>query len=261
MRKKALAVISFGTTDPAARTAITKIESYLSASHLEYDFFRAFTSKTVIRKIAETENICILTPSDLLEQLALQGYRDVICQSIHMIPGHEYDKLCAQIHSFAHRFDTLQIGTPLLYQEADYTACCNLLLKHILPLDREEAFVFMGHGTDHFANAAYSQMENMFRYLGGERIYVGTVEGFPGISYIIQRLSEKKVRKVTLAPLMIVAGEHAKNDMAGMSSESWKSILEQHGYSVEVQMKGLGEYPEIAALFDAHVPVVCDAVF
>lgn len=119
-------------------------------------------------------------------------------------------------------------------------------------LPPDEAYVYMGHGTEHFANATYSQVENMFRFLGAERVFVGTVEGFPDLEYIRRRLKKHGVRKVTLAPFMIVAGDHAQNDLAG-EEDSWKTVLEADGYEVAADLRGLGDMDAVRELFVRHV--------
>lgn len=254
MEKKALALVSFGTSCPQARQSIARIEDALVQARPEHQFFRAFTSGMIIRKIEREEGIRIPTPGELMEQLAQEGYREVVCQSLHVIPGFEYEKLCTQLAPFAGHFARLEIGKPLLYEQADFLACARALLQCLPGPAADEALVWMGHGTGHIANGAYALLENTFRFLGGERIYVGTVEGFPDLDYVMERLQAHGVRRVLLAPLMIVAGDHAQNDLAGDQADSWKSRLARAGYAVRVQMKGLGDYPEIAARFAAHLP-------
>ncbi len=117
----------------------------------------------------------------------------------------------------------------------------------------ETALVFMGHGTAHYANASYCQLENTFRALGHEHVYVGTVEGFPNLDYIIGRLKKHNITRVHLMPFMIVAGDHAQNDMAGEEPDSWKSVLENEGFQVTVQLDGLGSFPETGQLFVSHL--------
>lgn len=253
MVKKALAVISFGTSYAEARAAIEHIEATLAVALPDHDFYRAFTSGIIIRKIEREEGIRIPTPEQLFEQLAAQGYDEVLCQSLHIIPGNEYDKMCAQIAPYVPRFAHLRIGKPLLWEQEDYMECCRSLLAQMPALAPDEAFVFMGHGSDHFSNASYALVENTFRALGAERVYVGTVEGFPDFDYVARRLHAHQVRRVYLAPFMIVAGDHAQNDLAGDEEDSWNSMLHAQGYETEVLLRGLGEYPEIAAQFAAHL--------
>lgn len=252
MGKKALVVVSFGTTYPEARKAIEKLENSLHTAFPEYDFYRAFTSGMVIRKIAQEEAVIIPTPAQLMERLAGAGYDEVLCQSLHVIFGQEYEKLLSQLAPYCSRFRRLQVGKPLLWDTEDYLQLVRALLCNMPRLAGDQAFVFMGHGTEHPANAAYALVENAFRYQGAERVYVATVEGFPHLDYVLARLEKNKVTKVTLAPLMIVAGDHAQNDLAGEEEESWKSRLQHEGYEVEVLMRGLGELDQVGGLFVSH---------
>lgn len=250
--KKALAVVSFGTTYPEARRAIEEIENALRAAFPDHDFYRAFTSSIVIRKIAREEGVIIPNPGELLEQLAAQGYEEVRVQTLHVIPGIEYEKMLRQMDPWRARFARLTVGKPMLFAAEDYEEICRELLAQMPALAEDAAYVYMGHGTEHFANAAYSQIENMFRALGAERVYVGTVEGFPDLDYVRGRLRRAGVRKVTLAPFMIVAGDHARNDLAGEEDDSWKSILEADGFEVTADLRGLGEIAATRALFARH---------
>ncbi len=250
--KKALAVISFGTTHPDARQSIARIERALCEAMPDCDFYRAFTSSVVRSRIAAAEGLKVPGPDELMEQLSAAGYDEVCCQSLHVMPGLEYEKMYRELIPFRGRFRCFTLGQPLLASPEDCRAVCEGLLISLPDCAPEEAYVYMGHGTEHFANAVYSEMENQFRALGAERVYVGTVEGFPGLDYVRSRLRRRQVRRVTLAPLMIVAGDHAKNDLAGDGPDSWKSILVRDGYEVEADLRGLGEVPAVQAQFAAH---------
>lgn len=254
MKKKALAVISFGTSYPSARQEIGNIEKVLADARPDYDCFRSFTSDTVIRKVEQEEGIRIPNPQQLMERLADSGYEEVICQSLHVIPGYEYEKMCTQIERVRDRFTKLEIGKPLLWEPKDYLRICRNLMRHLPRLDADEALIFMGHGTDHPSNASYALLENAFRFSGAEHIYVCTVEGFPNFDYALRRLHKHEISRVYLAPFMIVAGDHAQNDMAGDMEDSWLSILQNEGYDTEVMLQGLGMYPEIASIFVDHLP-------
>ena len=251
MSKKALAIISFGTSYPEARCAIETLEQSLQAAMPGYDFYRAFTSGMVIRKIAREEGIHIPNPEELMTQLEQAGYEEVVCQSLHVIPGLEFEKMCLQIRNAAGNM-RVKIGDPMLTSQEDYLIACQALLSCMPDLQPHEAFVYMGHGTEHAVNATYSQVENTFRFLDAERIYVGTVEGFPALDYVRKRLTARSVSTVWLAPFMIVAGDHAQNDLAGDDADSWKSQLKADGYEVKVLMRGLGDIPGIGDLFTKH---------
>lgn len=253
MSKKALVAISFGTSYLNAQNAIVHIEEKLRESMPDADFFRAFTSRMIINKLALTKNIHVPTPVEIMDQLVEEGYDEVVCQTLHIIPGVEYEKMKAELSSYNDRFQQLTIGTPLLYNCDDYLICANAVLSHIPTLAKDEALVLMGHGSEHFSNSAYSQLENTFRVIDADNVYVGTVEGFPDFNYVLSRLQKKGVKKALLLPFMIVAGDHAQNDLAGDDSDSWKSMLQQAGFSVRVQLSGLGEFDEIADLIVSHM--------
>jgi len=250
--EKALAVISFGTTFPDARQSIAKIEAELCAAMPDYDFYRAFTSSIVRKRIEDAEGIRIPGAGELMEELCAAGYKEVCCQSLHIMPGMEYEKMCRELIPYREKFDRFAIGEPLLSTPDDCRMVCEGLLSSLPERAPDEAWVYMGHGTEHFANAVYSEMENQFRALGAEHIYVGTVEKFPGIEYIRDRLKKRQIRRVTLAPLMIVAGNHVKNDLAGDNDDSWKSILTQDGFDVRLDLRGLGEVAAVREQFAAH---------
>lgn len=254
MSKKALIAVSFGTVCPEARRAIGCVERALAAARPEHDFFRAFTSRVVAARIEREQGEQIPDVSGLLERLAATGYDEVICQSLHIIAGLEYEKLCALAAPFQTRFARLQIGLPLLHAPRDFLRCSRALLSHMPKLSRDEAFVWMGHGTAHFAGASYALLENTLRADGAERVYIATVEGLPNFDYALRRLHAREISRVHLAPLMLVAGDHAQNDLAGEDEESWKSVLLREGYEVCLHMKGMGEFSEIADIFASHLP-------
>ena len=252
MGKKALLVVSFGTVDPVARRAIEAVETRLQSAFPGYDFYRAFTSRMVARRIEREQGEYIPAPDEQLARLAEEGYDEVRCQSLHVIFGQEYDKLRAQLEPYRGRFGSLTLGRPLLWDTPDYLRLTRALLADMPPLAPDEACVFMGHGAEHPANAAYALVENSFRYHGAERVYVGTVEGFPHLDYVLARLHRCEAAQVRLYPLMLVAGDHAQNDLAGAEEDSWKSRLEGEGYTVETHLKGMGELPAVGDIFADH---------
>ncbi|MDR0862782.1 MAG: sirohydrochlorin cobaltochelatase [Oscillospiraceae bacterium] len=254
--KKAIVAVSFGTTHRDARRAIENVERALTAAFPERDFYRAFTSGMVARRILREEGLAIPNPAELAEQLLARGYKDVIFQSLHVIAGSEFDKLTEQLAPYRAEFASLAVGKPLLWDAEDYAEVARALTERMPPRE-SEAVVFMGHGSEHPMNAAYSQLENTLRAMGRERAYIGTVEGFPALSYIVSRLARHSVRRVRLAPLMITAGEHVKNDLNGASPDSWASQLRSAGYAVEVDTTGLGELDAIAELFAKHAAAHC----
>ena len=189
-----------------------------------------------------------------MEKLAAQGYEEVLCQPTHIINGMEYEKMMGMLTPYKDRIPVIRAGKPLLTEEEDYRKACQIVMQELSrPLHKDEAFVLMGHGTEHYANSAYCQFENMLRDLRYENTYVGTVEGFPGLDYVIRRMKIRGIRKVYLMPLMIVAGDHARNDLAGAEADSWDSLLQAEGFETEVFLKGMGEMDGIAQLFVEHL--------
>ena len=171
-------------------------------------------------------------------------------QSTHVMHGEEYEKMLAQLEPYKLTME-IAVGAPLLHAQSDYEAVADALLSWLpLPADGE-ALVLMGHGTAHFANSAYAQMEHVLQSRC-PRIYIATVEGYPTLDSVAEQLQRQpEIRRLTLAPFMLVAGDHARNDMAG-GEDSWKETLEAKGYEVTCILKGLGECPDIQKLFVAH---------
>lgn len=254
MAKKALMVVSFGTSFDEAMPAIENIERICQEAYPDYDFYRAFTSGMIIRKLKRVKNLTILNPEEVMEKLLAEGYEEVICQPTHIINGVENDKMIAMLNKFKNDIPVIKIGAPLLTDESDYLKSCEIVMKELKePLGEKDAFVLMGHGTEHYANSAYCQFENTLRDLGHENAYVGTVEGFPALDYVIRRLRRRDIENVTIMPLMIVAGDHARNDLAGAEADSWDSILKAEGFKTSVILKGLGEIDAIGHLFVEHL--------
>lgn len=253
MQKRALVIVSFGATSQKARESISRIESELGSRMQGYDCFRAFTSNRIIARVRREQGLVVYTPAEQMERLHQQGYREVLCQPLHILNGWEYEKMCRQIAPFAEKFETFRLGKPMLTDFADYDACSAMIARRTPARGDGEALVLLGHGSDHFSNAAYSQLENVMQYRGMKSVFVGTVEGFPNLDFICRRLEKERVKTVTLMPFLIVAGEHVQKDMAGEQEDSWKSTLEELGYGVRVCTKGLGEFPETADLFFRHL--------
>ncbi len=257
--KKALLVVSFGTSFPdTLEKNIAAIERDVSAALPDHVLRRAFTSGMILRKIARRDGVHIDDVPRALARLVAEGFTQVVLQPTHIMNGDEYDKLCGQAAPFTGLLD-LRLGTPLLTEAEDYQALARALMDSLPAPGEGEALVFMGHGTGHHANAAYCQLEYVLHDLGWKDALVGTVEGYPGFAEVLRRLSERPhIRAVRLHPLMVVAGDHANNDMAGEEEDSWRAQLEGAGYAVTCTLKGLGEYPAVRSLFARHALVAHD---
>lgn len=252
MKKQAIIMVSFGTTRPQTREcAIGGIERAVQARFPGIPVFRAFTSHIVIREIEKNEGISVPSLDTLLASLKEEGYTRLVIQPTHIIHGEEYEKLHAQIQGFVRNFEEIRLGAPLLNRTEDYFA----LLKAAIPfyhLQPEEALIWMGHGTAHFADAAYSAMDSMAKDAGYEQVFVTTVEGYPTLAAAEKKLRRAGYRNLCLAPLMVVAGDHAENDMAG-PKDSFSSALAQQGYQVRCVLAGLGEIPAVQEIYLSHL--------
>jgi sirohydrochlorin cobaltochelatase len=247
--KKALLVISFGTSIKSAQKSIENIEMFLASKYQEHDLFRAFTSRMIIKKIKKRDGMQTDFPDEALESIRKSGYSEVVCQSLHILNGIEFELTQKLVMEYKPFFEKLTLGRPLLNGLSDYERVADMF-AHIAK--KHPAILLMGHGTSHHSNSAYSMLEDMLRHKNINNVYVATVEGFPDIGYAIRKMKKDCVKKVTLMPFMIVAGDHAHNDMAGKDDDSWKNILISEGFKVETVLKGLGEYPEIAEMFYDH---------
>ncbi len=256
--KKAILVVSFGTSYNETRErTIGAIEKKLAGSFLDFDIKRAFTSKMVIEKLAKRDGERVYTVAEAMENLLAEGYCSVIVQPTHIMNGEEYDKMKCLIKPYEKSFTSIKYGAPLLTSDDDYVKSINAVACETPKLDDKScAVVFMGHGTEHFANAAYAALDYRFKAMGYNNAFVGTVEGYPDFDRIVQQLNEFKPESVYLVPFMIVAGDHAANDMAGDNECSWKCRLEAMGYKVEYILKGLGEYSGIRDMFVEHCKAV-----
>ena len=251
--KKAILVVSFGTSylDTLEKT-IEKAEKQIRDKFSEYDIYRAFTSHMIIKKLKEKYEIFVDTPEEILEKLYEAGYEEVIMQPLHMIPGEEFIYINKIAEVFKEKFEVLKVGRPIFYYQGieelpqDYS----LFIEATKELYEENsAVVLMGHGTAHPANSVYGCLQAVFEDEGYENVFVTTVEGYPNFENVIRRLKRKNISEVTIAPLMVVAGDHARNDMASDDEDSLKSVLEAEGIKVNVHLKGLGENEKFNELY------------
>ena len=250
--KKAILVVSFGTSYHETRKkTIEACENKIKESFKDYDFYRAFTSGMIINKLKKRDNMFIDNPSEALEKLYNAGYQEVVVQSLHIICGDEYNKLKDMVAQYEDKFDKISIGRPLLTYIDDYRETVEAVKKDLDKMDIDEAVVFMGHGTEHESHSSYPAIEYMFRDYG-INAFVGTVEGYPELEQVIKKLKNSNIKTVDLLPFMLVAGDHAINDMASDEEDSWKTILEKEGFNVKVHVKGLGENPYIQEKFKNH---------
>ena len=247
--KTALLVVSFGTThlDTLDKT-IAATEAALAAAFPEYPVYRAFTSGAV-RKILERKfEMHVDSVSEALTRIAGEGFERVIVQPTLLIPGMEYDKLCAAVQTSVGSLQ-VAVGKPLLCCEQDMDALIEALQK-AYPVDDDTVRLFMGHGTDHSANDIYIRMAEKMQPLP---MRLCTVEGTPSFADVAEELPALPYKKICLAPMLFVAGDHAKNDMAGDGPDSLRSMLEVTGYPVECILRGLGELADVQYMYAEKV--------
>lgn len=252
--KKGIIVTSFGTThEDTRKLCIEPIENLIRDEFKDYLVLRAFTSRVVISRLKKNYNYLVVNPTEALEDMKSRGIKDVYLQPLLIIEGHEYDKTVREVNEFLkENIDfKVKVGRPLLSDNKDYEDSINAL--NISDFEEGEGLVLMGHGTYHEADLTYEKMENLMRDKGYDNVFVGTVEGENTIEDIVKTLKERDISKVSLRPFMLVAGDHAKNDMASDQEDSWKTILEKNNIEVDVKIEGLGENKEIRNIFINHL--------
>lgn len=244
MKKGAIVAIHFGTTYVETRVkTIDIINDKLKKSFVNLDFYDGFSSRIVNRILAK-RGILKLNTSELFEKLIALGYKNVIVQPTYMINGTEMETLKKEVEKYKDKFDDVRVGTPILTSVEDYFTLLSIIDNEKKDLRKNEGIVLVGHGTKHSAHSSYSMLDYIARDLK-KPIYIGTVEGYPDCEKVLKQLKEDGIKNITLMPLMLVAGDHAKNDIA----VEWKELLEENGYEVQLDLRGLGELEAIQNIF------------
>ena len=252
--KKAILVVSFGTShEDTRKVTIDAIEHDIGEAYPDCAIYRAWTSKMILAKLKKRDNVHINNVKEAMEQMVKDGITDVIVQPTHVINGIENDLMQEDALSYQEYFKSIRFGAPLLTSESDSDRVISTIADEFSYLEGGEALVLMGHGTTHFSNAIYAALDYAFKDKGHPNIFLATVEAYPSMASLLPMLKAYGPKKITLAPFMIVAGDHAKNDMDGDDPSSWKSQLEAQGYETVSVLKGLGEYEGIRHLFVEHV--------
>lgn len=251
--KKALLVVSFGTSFIENRAdSIDATEAVLGEAFSDYDQYTAFTSQIIIDIYKDRDELVYNNVAEAMELIKKKGYGEVLVVPTHVINGEEYDQMIDEIEPFQETFANIIISKPLLTEQSDYKRVAEAVAAELPEMDDKTAVVLMGHGTHHHANSAYAALDYIFKHEVNEHIYVGTVEGTPDFDSVAADLDKQGYEKVLLMPLMIVAGDHAHNDMAGDEEDSWKLMFKSMGYEVDYIMQGMGELPAIQSLFVEH---------
>jgi len=252
--KKAILVVSFGTSYNETRKAtIEAIENAITSNFSDFEVRRAFTSQTIINKLAQRDGMEIDNVQQAMEKIVNDGIKTLIVQPTHVMNGIEYDEMVSVVDQFKENFTSLAYGNPLLSDDNDYKKLTEILINSTSEYNTDKtSIVFMGHGTEHNANSTYLKLDKNFKDLGYSNYFVGTVEATPSFDDVSNNIKNTDTQKIILLPLMIVAGDHATNDMAGDEEDSWKTMLKKEGYEVECILKGLGEYAEVQQMFVEH---------
>lgn len=253
MEKKGILAVSFGTSVEETRErTIDVIERDLAEAFPGRSLYRAWTSGQIIWKLRQERGISYDTVSEALERMRKDGITDVLVQPTHMLYGVETRRMMETLSQYREQFSAFRIGQPLLACPKDQEALMEAILKVFAGLREGEMLALMGHGSPQIPDGFYKGLEEIVKRKGHDNICVGTVEYAPGFDGVLRMAQERKPEKILLAPLMIVAGDHALNDMAGEEPGSWKSRLEAAGFRTESILKGLGEYADVRRIFVEH---------
>ncbi|MEG0291150.1 MAG: sirohydrochlorin cobaltochelatase [Anaerovoracaceae bacterium] len=253
-KDKVLLVVSFGTSYKETREkTIGAIENDMANAFADMEVRRAFTSGMIMNVIKKRDGIHIDNVTEAMEKIIADGFKKVYVQPTHILNGDEYEKMLGLIVPFVPQVDKIVIGAPLLTESKDYEDVCHSIVEETSYAKDDEAVVLMGHGTGHYVDSAYAAMDYRFKALSYKNYFVGTVEGYPELEDILPMIKEFNPKKVHLLPMMIVAGDHATNDMASDEEDSWKTVFENEGYDVAVDLRGMGEFPKIREIYVNHL--------
>ena len=277
-----LLVVSFGTSFNDSRVKDIKgIEDALQAAYPDWSVRRAFTAQIIINHVQARDDEKIDNMQQALDRAVANGVKNLVVQPTHLMHGAEYDEMMEMIDEYKDKFESVAVAEPLLGEVGADAAVINAdkeaVAKAVVAAALEEsgyestaaakeagvAYVLMGHGTAHVAKVTYSQMATQMDKLGYENVFIGTVEGEPedtSCEAVIAAVKEAGYTTVVLRPLMVVAGDHANNDMAGADEDSWKTMFEAAGLTVNCQISGLGRIADVQALYVAHTKAAIDAI-
>ena len=251
--KKALLVVSFGTSYAETRKlTIEAIEQDLKAAFPDRTFYRAWTSRMIKKKLLERDGLQIDDVREALERMVSDGVTDVLIQPTHMLAGVEFEDTIRVIRSFLDSFKMITMGRALIANEDDLRLLTGALEKVFEKEIASGMMVFMGHGSERNAFPVYELLQRQFEQDGHTDVCVGTVEFTPGIEPVLEKIRARRPEKIFLTPLLVVAGDHATNDMSGDDEDSWKNQFAREGAEVTCIVRGLGEYPEIRQLYLEH---------
>ena len=257
-----LLVVSFGTSyNDSRRETIGAIEAAMQKAFPDYSVRRGFTSQIIIDHVNKRDGEKIDNVTEALDRAVANGVKNLVVQPTHLMNGLEYTDLKNELAGYSDSFEKIALGEPLLTSDDDFQKVMNAIVAATIEYDDgETAICFMGHGTEADSNQVYTKMQETLTAAGHKNYFVGTVEATPSLDDVIAAVKESGFKKVVLRPLMIVAGDHANNDMAGDEDGSWKTEFEKAGFEVTTVVEGLGGLTDIQNLFVAHAQAAVDSL-
>ena len=257
-----LLVVSFGTSyNDSRRLTIGAIENAMEEAFPDYSVRRGFTSQIIIDHVKSRDGVTIDNVDEALKRAVDNKVKTLVIQPTHLMNGLEYTDLADEVAQYSDAFDKVAIGQPLLTSDDDFKAVIKAITEATAEYDDgETAICFMGHGTEAESNQVYTKMQETLKAAGYDNYFVGTVEATPSLDDVIAAVKAGGYKKVVLRPLMIVAGDHANNDMAGDEDGSWKTEFEKAGFEVTTVVEGLGSVQAIQDLFVAHAQAAIDSL-
>ena len=252
--EKELLVVSFGTSfNDSRRLTIGGIERALQKAFPDWSVRRAFTSQIIIDHVKSRDGEVIDNVSEALDRAVENGVKTLVVQPTHLMHGYEYTDLVNELAEYADAFESITVGEPLVNSAEDFSMTAAVLADVTASYnDGKTAIVYMGHGTEAESNEIYAKMQQLMKNAGYENYFIGTVEAEPSLEDVLALVQAGSYERVMLRPMMIVAGDHANNDMAGEEEDSWKSVFEAAGYEVECVLQGLGQSSVVQQMFVRH---------
>lgn len=260
---KEILVVSFGTSYSNSRhVTIGAIEDAIREAYPDYQVRRAFTAQIIIDKLKKEENIEIDNVKQALDRAVANGVKTLVVQPTHLMNGLEYNDLKKELDKYKDKFDKIALGKPLLTSDEDFKQVIAAITNDTKEyLDGETVICFMGHGTEADSNKVYATLQEKLKAAGYNDYFVGTVEAKPSVDDLIAQVKESgKYKRVILQPLMVVAGDHANNDMAGDGEDSWVSKFKAAGFEVKPVLRGLGQNYDIQKIYLEHLKAAIDSL-
>ncbi len=260
--EKELLVVSFGTSyNDSRRLTIGAIEKDMQEAFPDWNVRRAFTSQIIIDHVERRDGEVIDNIKEALDRAVENGVKTLVVQPTHLMSGFEYTDLVDELAEYADAFETIAVGEPILTADEDFAALKDAIVEATADYDDgKTAICFMGHGTEADSNEVYAKMQELLVEGEMENYFIGTVEAEPSVMDVLELVKAGSYDRVVLRPLMIVAGDHANNDMAGDEEDSWKSVFEAAGYEVECVVEGLGQLEAVRSILVDHAAAAIETV-